>query len=430
MTVRPMSQTIFDIRAIMGMLAHRFPFLLVDKVVAYDKGHSLTAVKNVTYNEPFFQGHFPLVPTMPGVLILEALAQTCGLLTAQETGIRPDSGVIFYFAGIDNARFKRIVEPGDQLELHAADRQDQAQPVALQDPRQRGRRAGLRGGAAVRVQGSASGGGRGQPRCEKAMSASPRIHPTAIVDPGAELHETVEVGPYSVIGPGVQVGEGSWIGPHVVLRGPMRIGKRNRIYQFASLGEISQDMTAKPEESTRVEIGDDNTIREYVTIQRGTLKEQGLTRIGNDNWIMAYCHIAHDCIIDDHTIFANGTTLAGHVHVEDWVGCGGYTLVHQFCRIGAHSFSAGGAGITRDVPPFVVVQGNPAAPRGINIEGIRRRGFTPEEIGDIKEAYKLNFMSGMVMAEVKLQLAEMGKRSPHCRRLLDFIESSKRALQR
>jgi UDP-N-acetylglucosamine acyltransferase len=259
---------------------------------------------------------------------------------------------------------------------------------------------------------------------------SGKIHPTAVIDPAAELHESVEVGPYTVIGAGVSIGEGSWIGPHVVLQGPMSLGRNNRVFQFASLGEISQDKTAKKDEATRVEIGDDNVIREYVTIQRGTLKQQGLTRIGNDNWIMAYCHIAHDCTIDDHTVFANGTTLAGHVHVEDYVVLGGATLIHQFCRIGAHSFSAGGAGITRDVPPFVVVQGNPAAPRGINIEGIRRRDFTAEDISDIKQAYRTMFMAGLRSDEIKAELAQIAQRSPHIKRLLEFVEQSKRLIQK
>ncbi|WP_029918702.1 acyl-ACP--UDP-N-acetylglucosamine O-acyltransferase [Nevskia soli] len=259
---------------------------------------------------------------------------------------------------------------------------------------------------------------------------SGKIHPTAVIDPQAELHASVEVGPYTVIGPGVRIGEDSWIGPHVVLQGPMSLGRRNRVFQFASLGEVSQDKTAKKDEATRVEIGDDNTIREYVTIQRGTLKEKGLTRIGNDNWIMAYCHIAHDCLIDDHTIFANGTTLAGHVHVEDFVVFGGVTMVAQFCRIGAHSFSAGGAGITRDVPPFLVVQGNPAAPRGINIEGIRRRNFTAEDISDIKHAYRTMFLAGLRQDEMKAELAGIAQRSPHVGRMLEFVENSKRLIQK
>ncbi len=257
-----------------------------------------------------------------------------------------------------------------------------------------------------------------------------RIHPTAIIDPKAELHETVEVGPYSVIGPGVRIGENSWIGPHVVLRGPMTMGRDNKVFQFASLGEISQDKSARDDDATRVEIGDGNTIREYVTIQRGTLKEQGLTRVGNDNWIMANSHIAHDCIVGSHCILANGSTLAGHIVIEDWVGLGGYTLVHQFCRIGSHAYTGGGAVVLRDLPPFVIAEGQPARPRGINGEGLKRRGFSAEDIDAIKDAYKLIYLSGFVMADVKAKLAEMAKHSLHVGRMLTFIEQSKRALSR
>jgi UDP-N-acetylglucosamine acyltransferase len=261
------------------------------------------------------------------------------------------------------------------------------------------------------------------------MSMS-RIHPTAIIDARAELHETVEVGPYSVIGPDVKIGENTWIGPHVVLNGPMTMGRDNKVFQFASLGEISQDKTAKRDDATRVEIGDGNTIREYVTIQRGTLKEQGLTKVGNDNWIMANTHIAHDCIVGSQCILANGTTLAGHITIEDSVGLGGYTLVHQFCRIGAHAYTGGGAVVLRDLPPFVIAEGQPARPRGINSEGLKRRGFTPEDLEAIKSAYKLIYLSGAIMSEVKLKLAEMAQTSPHVARMLSFIESSKRALSR
>ncbi|HEX4895879.1 MAG TPA: acyl-ACP--UDP-N-acetylglucosamine O-acyltransferase [Solimonas sp.] len=257
-----------------------------------------------------------------------------------------------------------------------------------------------------------------------------RIHPTAVIDPRAELHPTVEVGPYTVIGPDVRIGENTWIGPHVVLQGPMTIGRDNKIFQFASLGEISQDKTARREDATRVEIGDGNTIREYVTIQRGTLKESGLTRVGNDNWLMANVHIAHDCMVGSHCILANGTTLAGHITIEDWVGLGGYTLVHQFCRIGSHAYTGGGAVVLRDLPPFVMAEGQPARPRGLNSEGLKRRGFSPEDIDRIKDAYKLIYLSGQLMADVKLKLAEMAQHSVHVGRMLSFIESSKRSLSR
>ncbi|MDD3762699.1 MAG: acyl-ACP--UDP-N-acetylglucosamine O-acyltransferase [Nevskiales bacterium] len=256
------------------------------------------------------------------------------------------------------------------------------------------------------------------------------IHPTAIVDPTAQLHPSVEVGPYSIIGANVSIGEGTWIGPHVVLRGPMSIGRGNRIYQFASLGELSQDKSARDDDDTRVEIGNNNTIREYVTIQRGTLKDQGLTRLGDDNWVMAQAHIAHDCIVGSHTILANGSTLAGHVTIEDYVGLGGYTLVHQFCRVGAHSYTGGGAVVLRDLMPFVIAEGQPARPRGINTEGLKRRGFSAEDIGAIKDAFKRVYLSGALMSDVKLQLGEIAQRSPHVAQILAFIESSKRALAR
>lgn len=265
-------------------------------------------------------------------------------------------------------------------------------------------------------------------------AASSRIHPTAIIDPAARLHETVEVGPYSIVGAGVEIGEGTVIGPHVVLSGPMRIGKRNKVFQFASLGAISQDKTAKPDDATSVEIGDDNTIREYVTIQRGTLKtldiNQGATRVGDGNWIMANVHIAHDCLVGSQTILANGVTLAGHVTIEDYAGLGGFVLVHQHCRVGAHCYVGGGAALRRDVLPFTMIEGEPARPRGINSEGLKRRGFSAGEIDAIKDAYKLIFMSGALMPEVKEKLAVMAQASPACRQMLEFIERSQRALLR
>jgi len=265
------------------------------------------------------------------------------------------------------------------------------------------------------------------------MSA-PRIHPTAIIDARAELHESVEVGPYSIIGAGVEIGEGSWIGPHAVLTGPLRLGKRNKVYQFASVGELSQDKTATPEQPTSTVIGDDNIIREYVSIQRGTMKEfdtkRGETRIGDRNLIMNYCHIAHDCVVGSDTIFANNASLAGHVEIGDWVILGGYTLVYQFCRIGAHAFTAYAAGLSGDVPPFVMVQGSPADARAINKEGLRRRGFTPEQMEPIEDAFKLIYRSGKVMAEVKTELAQMAEQSEHVRLMSEFINSGKRPLAR
>lgn len=263
---------------------------------------------------------------------------------------------------------------------------------------------------------------------------SARIHPTAIIDPAAELDATVEVGPYSVIGAGVQVGAGTKISSHVVLDGPMRIGRDNQIFPHAALGAISQDKTAKMDDPTSVVIGDGNVIREFATIQRGTMKEfdtkRGETRVGDRNWIMNYCHIAHDCTVGSDTIFANNASLAGHVEIGDWAILGGYTLVYQFCRIGAHAFTAFSAGVAGDIPPFVMVQGNPAEPRAINKEGLRRRKFDAADIEAVEEAYKLIYRSGKLMTEVKVELADMAAGNAQVKLMLDFILSGKRPLAR
>lgn len=257
-----------------------------------------------------------------------------------------------------------------------------------------------------------------------------RIHPTAVVDAKAQLHEDVEVGPYCVIGPNVTVGAGTRLHSHVVLEGPMTLGTGNTVYPFASLGLVSQDKTAKYEDTTRVEIGNGNTIREYVTVNRGTLKEQGVTRIGDGNWLMACAHIAHDCIIGNHTILANGVLLAGHVTIDDHVILGGASGVHQFCRIGQGAFSGGGSIILGSVPPFVMVQGNPAAPRAINSEGMKRRGIGADDIGAVKDAYKLIYLSGKPMAEIKSELAALGKANAHVALMSEFVETAKRPLAR
>lgn len=271
-------------------------------------------------------------------------------------------------------------------------------------------------------------------KAKPAKSAPRKIHPTAVVDRKAELHPSVEVGPYSIIGAGVKIDAGTWIGPHVVLQGPLRIGCDNKIYQFASIGEISQDKSATPDQPTSTVIGDGNVIREYVSIQRGTMKEfetkRGETRIGHRNWIMNYCHIAHDCVIGNDTIFANNASLAGHVEIGDWVILGGYTLIYQFCRVGAHAFSAFSAGISGDVPPFVMVQGNPAEPRTVNKEGLRRRNFRPDDIEQIEQAYKLIYRSGKLISEVKAELARMAEGSPQIKLMSDFLATGKRPLAR
>jgi UDP-N-acetylglucosamine acyltransferase len=259
------------------------------------------------------------------------------------------------------------------------------------------------------------------------------IHPTAIIDPKAQLDASVEVGAYSIIGPDVKIAARSKIGPHVVIEGHTSIGTDNTIFQFASIGATPQDKKYAGE-PTQLTIGDRNTIREFVTINLGTTQDAHVTRVGSDNWIMAYVHIAHDCQLGDHIILANNATLAGHVHLEDWVFLGGFTSVHQFCHIGAHAMTAFTSAVSQDIPPFVTAAGNRAVPAGINSEGLKRRGFSSEQIMAIKRAYKMIYRSGLPLEEAKAALlAEEGK-SPdaavYLRQLREFIQASPRGIIR
>ena len=255
------------------------------------------------------------------------------------------------------------------------------------------------------------------------------IDPRAVIDPKAHLAEDVHVSPYAVIGPDVEIGAGTWIGPHAVINGPTRIGRNNKIFQFASVGDAPQDKKYAGE-PTRLEIGDNNTIREFVTINRGTTQDRGVTRIGNDNWIMAYVHIAHDCDIGNHTIFANNASLAGHVRVEDYVILGGFTLVHQFCALGEHSFTAFGTGLSKDVPPYVMVSGHSAAPHGLNTEGMKRRGFNADAIKRLKQAYKIIYRSKLTLQEAIEALRPEAADCPEVAIMLAFLEKQTRGIVR
>jgi len=233
-----------------------------------------------------------------------------------------------------------------------------------------------------------------------------RIHPAAIVDPRAELDSTVEVGPYAIIGAGVRIGAGTRIGPHVVIEGASTIGRDNRIFQFASIGAAPQDKKYGGE-PTALEIGDRNTIRECVTINRGTVQHRAVTRLGSDNWIMAYVHVAHDCIVGEQVVIANSTNLAGHVEIGDWAILGGATQVHQFCKIGAHAMTGTGTIVLHDIPPYVMASGNTAEAHGINAEGLRRRGFDAGRIDTLRRAYKTLYKSGATMREAQQALAAL-----------------------
>lgn len=259
------------------------------------------------------------------------------------------------------------------------------------------------------------------------------VHPTALVDPAAELAADVRIGPYTVVGPNVRIDAGTEIGPHCVVEGCTTIGKRNRIFQFASVGAAPQDKKYGGE-PTRLEIGDGNTIREFVTINTGTVQDVGVTRIGDDNWIMAYVHVAHDCAIGSHTILANAVNLGGHVHVGDWVFLGGLSGVHQFVRIGAHAMTGFQTRLSQDLPPFVTAAGNPAAATGINAEGLRRRGYSADRIASVKQVYRTIYRQGLGLAEAIAQLEALLAETPgsgeDVRLMLGFLAQAERGIVR
>ncbi len=253
------------------------------------------------------------------------------------------------------------------------------------------------------------------------------IHPTAIIDDQAVIGKNVEIGPYSIVGPDVVIGDDCWLGPHVVVKGPTVLGKGNKIFQFASVGEDCQDKKYNGE-PTRLEVGDNNIIRECVTIHRGTIQDQSLTKIGSNNLLMAYVHVAHDCMVGDNVILANNTTLAGHVHVGDWAILGGFTGVHQFCHIGAHAFTAVNSVVVQDIPPYIMAQGHNAVPRTINSEGLKRRGFSKEAIVHIKRAFKTLYRKGLTVDEA---VAEMQSwQAPELADLIHFVQHSSRGIIR
>lgn len=256
-----------------------------------------------------------------------------------------------------------------------------------------------------------------------------KIHPTAIVDSKAQLASDVEIGPYSIIGPNVQIDSGTKVGPHVVVSGHTSIGKNNQIFQFSSIGAAPQDKKYN-NEPTKLEIGDNNTIREFCTFNLGTVQDKGTTVIGSNNWIMAYVHVAHDCHIANNTILANNSSLAGHVDIHDYAILGGFTLIHQFCKVGSHVITAVGSVVFKDIPPYVTAAGYDAKPHGINSEGLKRRGFTPENITAIKRAYKTLYRQSLTLEEAKMALNSQALDHQELKVMLDFLSLSTRGIVR
>jgi UDP-N-acetylglucosamine acyltransferase len=260
-----------------------------------------------------------------------------------------------------------------------------------------------------------------------------KVHATALVEPGAQLADSVAIGPYAVIGPKVRLGEGTTVGAHCVIEGRTTIGRDNRIFQFCSLGAVPQDKKYAGED-TALEIGDRNTIREFCTFNLGTAQDAGVTRVGSDNWIMAYVHIAHDCRVGDQTILANNVTLAGHVHLDDWAFIGGLTGIHQFVKIGAHAMAGFASAVTQDVPPFMTVDGNPLAVRGFNVEGLRRRGFGASRLAAVKQMHRLLYRSGLTFEAARSAIAALAGSAPEAAgdiaTMTDFLARSTRGIAR
>jgi UDP-N-acetylglucosamine acyltransferase len=400
-----------DADALTRLLPQRYPLRLVDRIVGFEDGARLVAVARVSAGAPFFAGHFPGRPVMPGVLLCEALAQAGALLAARSRdGVPP--GATLRIAGLDRARFRQPVRPGDRLEL-------EVRVVA--------RRAGawrMRGRARVEAAVVAEADFTA---VEAPGATAPEVHPTAVVAAGAELGPGVRVGPYAVIGPHVRLGAGTTIGPHAVVDGRTTLGAANRVFQLASVGAEPQDLKYRGEAS-RLEIGDRNIVREFATVNPGTAGGGMVTVLGDENLLMNYAHVGHDSRIGSRCVLANSSALAGHVRIEDHVIVGGLAAVHQFVRVGESALLGGGAMVVRDVPPFCTAAGDRARLRGLNLVGLRRRGFDAERIRAIKRAYRILFASGLPFAEAQARCrAELGA-SADAIRMLEFIAGSERGL--
>jgi UDP-N-acetylglucosamine acyltransferase len=405
------------------LLPHRYPLLLVDRVIGFEDGVRLLARMSVTVDEPFFAGHFPGRPVMPGVLICEALTQA-GALLAHRSAEGLAAGSTLAVIALDRARFRRAVVPGDQLEL-------EVRSIERRPPRWRMRGiARVQGAIAAEadfttIERAATDGV--VTAAEPAAERTHTIHPTAVVAATAELAPGVRVGPYSVIGPYVRIGAGTTIGPHVVIDGRTTIGRDNRIFQFASIGAEPQDLKYRGEES-RLEIGDRTIIREFATISTGTAGGGMVTRVGSDTLLMNYAHVGHDCTVGSHCVLANSATLAGPVTLEDYVIVGGLAAIHQFVRVGESALLGGGAMVIHDVPPFCNASGDRARLRGINVFGLKRRGFDAARVREIKRAYRMLFASGAPFADARAAVASELAESSDVARMLAFVSASTRGV--
>ena len=402
-----------DIPGALDRLCYRYPSPLVDVITEHEPGRRLVAVKNVTVNEDFFQGHFPGAPLMPGVLMIETLAQVATVMLMHG----PDAPTIerVWLRGVDNAKFRRQVVPGDRLQLEVT--------------------RGVRRTSIQRVAALASIDGAVVAEAElllgiqpaKASRAdAPLIHATAVVHPGARIGAGTVVGPFASIGEHVVIGRDCKVGASSGIDGWTEIGDGNEIFPMVSIGLVPQDLKFGGE-PTRVQIGNRNVVREFVTIHRGTAGGGGLTSIGDHNLLMAYTHVAHDCHVGNETIFGNAATLAGHVYVDDYANIGAFSGVHQFCRVGRHAFIGGYSVVTKDALPFVKSVGNRARVYGINTIGLMRRGFPQDTITKLRRAYRYLLHSNTSRALTQIE-RDPSLRCAEVQYLVEFIRTSKRGV--
>jgi UDP-N-acetylglucosamine acyltransferase len=413
-------------------LPHRYPFLLVDRVLEFEVDRRIVAVKNVTHNEPHFTGHFPGRPIMPGVLICEALAQAGGLLVhgtlAGALGESiPGDAPFLLLTGIENARFRRPVQPGDQLRLEVTLERRHRPLWKFHGVARVGDQVAAQADfAAVEIAGDAS-----IARAPAASGSEPavRVHPTAVVSPTAELDHGVAIDAHAWVGPRVRLGRDTHVMHHASVDGATALGSGNRVFPYAQVGCLPQDLKYRGEEG-RLSIGDRNQIREFATLSIGTLGGGLATTIGSDNLLMNYSHVGHDCHVGDHAILANGVPLAGHVTVEDHAILSGLAAVAQFVRIGESAFVGGGSMVVMDVPPFCIANGDRAKLKGLNLVGLERRGFDAEEVQALKRSYRVLFQSKLLAAEAVARVrAELGG-SPRSLQLAAFVEGSERGVTR
>lgn len=400
--------------SVLDRLDHRYPSILVDEVLSHDPGVRMVAVKNVTVNEEFFQGHFPGTPLMPGVLMIESLTQVAALLLLDGgSDGRVDARDRISLRGVDNAKFRRQVVPGDRLELDV--------------------RLSTRRGPLVRAEAVASADGQvvaeaelvlvvdaAETGLDTADTTGSGVHPTAVVHPGAVIGEGTVIGPFATIGPRVTIGNHCRVGASAVVDGCTDIGDHTEIFPFASIGLAPQDLKFKGE-PTQLIIGSHNVFREFVTIHRGTAGGGGVTRIGDHNLFMAYSHVAHDCIVGNHTIFGNAATLGGHVVVDDYVTISAFSGVHQFCRLGKFAFIGGYTVVTRNALPYAKTVGNRARIYGLNTIGLERRGFSRELIGKLRRAYR-HLIQHNTSRAIELIEGDPSLAAPEVAYLVEFIQ--------